>query len=131
VTTMLVLSARTLHAPFARRVEELSGQNPYACYQCGKCSAGCLFADHMDALPNQVLRLVQLGDESVLDLNAPWACAACLACEVRCPRGVDIARTMEALRQLALRAGRQPAALRLEPDHPQIALVGATRKVTS
>jgi heterodisulfide reductase subunit C2 len=131
MTGPLVLSRSALGAEFARRVEDLSGQNPYDCYQCGKCSAGCLFADHMDALPNQIIRLVQLGDASVLDLEAPWVCAACLACQVRCPKGVDIARTMEALRQLALRRGERSAALHLDRGHPQIALIGAFRKLTS
>jgi heterodisulfide reductase subunit C2 len=126
----LKLSRQTLGAHFTARVEELSGQNLYACYQCGKCSAGCLFADHMDALPNQVLRLVQLGDEAVLAMSAPWACAACLACQVRCPRGVDIGRIMEALRLLALRRGRRPVTLQLDHQRPQIALVGAFRKLT-
>lgn len=116
---------------FVAKVEELSGENLYACYQCGKCAAGCLFADHMDLLPNQVLRLVQLGDESVLSSKAPWVCASCLACQVRCPKGVDIAKVMEALRLLSLRKGE--TALRVEeipPGVPQIALVGATRKLT-
>lgn len=116
---------------FVAKVEELSGENLYACYQCGKCAAGCLFAEHMDFLPNQVLRLVQLGDEGILASQAPWVCASCLACAVRCPKGVDIAKVMEALRLLSLRKGE--TALRAEeipPGVPQIALVGATRKFT-
>lgn len=119
-----------LRAPFVQKVEELSGQNVYACYQCGKCSAGCLFAEHMDLLPNQVIRLVQLGDEAVLEARAPWVCAACLACSVRCPKGVDVARVMEALRQIVLRQGRSPVEVKLDREYPQIALVGAMRKVT-
>ncbi|MBC7318507.1 4Fe-4S dicluster domain-containing protein, partial [Candidatus Bipolaricaulota bacterium] len=106
------------------------GQNPFACYQCGKCSAGCLFAEHMDLLPNQVIRLVQLGDDSVLTAKAPWVCASCLACTVRCPKGVDIARIMEALRQLALRQGIKPVEVHVDRAFPQIALVGAYRKLT-
>jgi len=125
----LNLSQDGLAAPFVRKVEEISGQNLYACYQCGKCSAGCLFAGHMDALPNQVLRLVQLGDESALALSAPWVCAACLVCGVRCPKGVDIAKTMEALRLLALRRGISPVPVKLDRPYPQIALVGAYRKL--
>jgi len=118
-------------AEFAAKVEELSGENLYACYQCGKCAAGCLFADHMDLLPNQVLRLVQLSDVSVLSSRAPWVCASCLACAVRCPKGVDIAKVMEAIRLLSLRKGE--TGLRwaeIPPGVPQIALVGATRKLT-
>jgi heterodisulfide reductase subunit C len=126
----LRLSRESLEAAFVKKVEELSGQNPYACYQCGKCSAGCLFAEHMDFLPNQILRLVQLGNESVLWAKAPWVCATCLACAVRCPKGVDIARIMEALRQIALRRGVQPVEFKVDRPYPQIALVGAYRKVT-
>lgn len=126
----LSLSREGLLAPFVRKVQELSGQNPFACYQCGKCSAGCLFAEHMDLLPNQVIRLVQLGDDSVLTAKAPWVCASCLACTVRCPKGVDIARIMEALRQLALRQGIKPVEVHVDRAFPQIALVGAYRKLT-
>ncbi len=126
----LNLCRERLEGALPRKVEEISGQNPYACYQCGKCSAGCLFADHMDVLPNQVIRLVQLGDEGVAAFRAPWVCAACLACAVRCPRGVDIGKVMEALRVLALRRGLTPAPLNLGERYPQIALVGAFRKFT-
>lgn len=126
----LRLAKENLEAPFLKKVEEISGQNVFACYQCGKCSAGCLFGEHMDLLPHQVLRLLQLGDESVLSSQAPWVCAACLACTVRCPRGVDVARIMEALRHLALRQGISPVQIHLDRDFPQIALVGLFRKVT-
>ncbi|MBC7093807.1 4Fe-4S dicluster domain-containing protein [Candidatus Bipolaricaulota bacterium] len=126
----LRLSREALAAPFVGKVEELSGQNLSACYQCGKCAAGCLFTEHMDALPNQVLRRVQLGDESVLAASAPWACASCLACAVRCPKGVDVARVMEALRLLALRRGLPHLDPRATAGVPQIALVGAYRKLT-
>ncbi len=126
----LKLTKNQLDAPFALRVEGISGENPYACYQCGKCSAGCPFADYMDALPNQVLRLVQLGDASVLKLSAPWVCASCLACTVRCPKGVDIAKTMEALRLLSLRRGITPVQVKPDRAYPQIALIGAYRKLT-
>lgn len=120
-----------VESEFSRRVEKLSGENLYACYQCGKCAAGCLFADHMDLLPNQVLRLVQLSDEGVLSSRAPWVCASCLACAVRCPKGVDIAKVMEALRLVSLRKGETALPIgEIPPGIPQIALVGATRKLT-
>ena len=125
------VSAENLRA----RVEELSGESVFACYQCGMCSAGCPLTDEMDRLPSQVIRDLQLEDISLLDSNAMWVCASCLACEVRCPKGVDLAKLMEALRQLHLRK---------ELDHvsvddmthdeirklPQIALVASFRKKT-
>ncbi len=114
-----------------RRVEELSGEAVFACYQCGKCSAGCTFTSGMDLLPAEVMRLLQLGDERVLKSVSPWVCASCLACEVRCPKGVDIAKVMEALRLLDLRKGETGLRWReIPPGVPQIALVGATRKLT-
>ena len=38
-------------------VEELSGENLFACYQCGTCSAGCPFIEDMDLGPDEVIRL--------------------------------------------------------------------------
>jgi heterodisulfide reductase subunit C len=54
------------------------------------------------------MRLVQLGDrEAALTVNTPWVCASCLACSTRCPREVEIAGVMEALRILARRERRR------------------------
>ena len=55
------LSRQKIRDDFVRKVEELSGQKLLACYQCGKCSAGCPAAPEMDILPNQVIRYAQLG----------------------------------------------------------------------
>jgi len=118
-----------------KKVEELSGENLFACYQCGMCSAGCPLTEEMTLLPNQVIRQLQLDDWSVMDSNAMWICASCLACEVRCPKGVDLARVMEALRQIVLRRMIDQVELgrfsRSEiADLPQIALVANLRKKT-
>jgi len=117
------------------RVEELSGENVFACYQCGMCSAGCPLTDEMDRLPSQVIRDLQLDDPSLLESNAMWICASCLACEVRCPKGVDLAKLMEALRQIVLRKSIDNVSLDdMTRDEiralPQIALVAALRKKT-
>ena len=117
------------------RVEELSGENVFACYQCGMCSAGCPLTEQMDRLPSQVIRDLQLDDPSLLESNAMWVCASCLACEVRCPKGVDLAKLMEALRQIVLRATLDNVSLdEMTRDEirelPQIALVASLRKKT-
>lgn len=130
------LSSKQLRGDFIKRVAELSGQNIYQCYQCGKCSAGCPMASAMDILPNQVVRLVQLGlDEDITNSRTVWLCASCLTCAVRCPKGVDLARIMEALRQLTLRKSKnfiEPSQMPRETiaDLPQIALVSGFRKLT-
>ncbi len=55
-------------AAWVREIETLSEQTLLACYQCGRCSAGCPMVGEMDLLPNQVIRLAQLGMHSVLEL---------------------------------------------------------------
>lgn len=118
------------------RIAEISGQNPFLCMQCGTCSASCTGIGVMDLLPRQVVRLVQLGRPEALTCRAIWACSSCLTCTARCPRGIDIARLMEALRAVNLRAGREvlraegiPAALLAEV--PQMAVTCAFRKLSA
>ena len=95
----------TIDREFVRRIQEISDQKISDCYQCGRCTAGCPFAAFMDAPPSQVIRFKQLGmKDDVLKATGPWFCAACLVCQTRCPRGVDIPRLMEAVRTLHLRA---------------------------
>ena len=90
----------------ADEVRGNTGVNVARCYQCGKCSGGCPVAEHMDIMPRQVMRLVQLGlvDEA-LHTRAIWLCAGCDTCSSRCPKGVDIAKVMETLRIMAKERG--------------------------
>lgn len=120
-----------------QKVEEISCQNVYQCYQCGKCSAACPATPEMDMLPNQVIRYLQLGlDEKVFEANTPWICASCLQCMTVCPKGVDLARIMEAIRILELRKGRNRIEVReMSKEYlekaPQIALISGYRKFLS
>ena len=127
------ISIDKVRGPFVRQVEEISGQDLLACNQCGKCSAGCPVVAVMDLLPSQVIRMAQLGMEDVLDSSTIWICASCLTCATRCPKGVDLPRLMEALRQIALRRGVAKLDLdELPPELlrevPQLAIVGGFRK---
>jgi heterodisulfide reductase subunit C2 len=123
---------------FIDKVEALSNQELLACYQCGKCSAGCPMAKYMDILPHQMIRYAQLGlKEELLASESIWMCVSCLTCNTRCPKGVRIAEVIEAIRQVRLRTKRQ--------DHlhirqlsanalatlPPIAVIGALRKGSS
>jgi heterodisulfide reductase subunit C len=127
------ISIDKVRGPFVARVEEISGQDLLSCNQCGKCSAGCPVVAAMDLLPSQVIRMAQLGMEDVLECNTIWICASCLTCVTRCPKGVDLPRLMEALRQIALRQGVAKLDLSALPSEllkevPQLAIVGGFRK---
>jgi heterodisulfide reductase subunit C len=131
------LSRHKIRDDFVRKVEELSGQKLLACYQCGKCSAGCPAASEMDILPNQVIRYAQLGmKDELLSAESVWVCASCYTCNVRCPKGIKIAEVMEAVRQVLLRKRRDHVEVRKLTDKeragvPAIALVSSFRKSTS
>ncbi|MGQ4832573.1 MAG: 4Fe-4S dicluster domain-containing protein [Candidatus Asgardarchaeia archaeon] len=133
---MLKLPVKEEGLEFTKKIESISEQNVFACYQCGKCSAGCPMVSNMDLLPNQVIRLIQFGDERVLESKTIWICATCYTCSIRCPKGIDIARVMEALRITALRKHKvdflKYKELPVEDlkNMPQIALVSASRKYT-
>ncbi len=137
MSTRTVISRRTLRSAFVARVEALSGQKLLACYQCGKCSAGCPVVSRMEILPNQIIRYAQLGLEAeLLASDAIWICASCMTCNVRCPKGVKIAEVMEAVRQIMLR--KRKDRLRIEKlsaeeleSVPPIALIASFRKSTS
>jgi heterodisulfide reductase subunit C len=122
---------------FIRKVEEISGQNIGLCYQCGTCSGGCPNATDVDLLPRQLMRRVQLGmGEPLLTARTPWVCASCLACTARCPRGIDLAKVMEAIRLITLRENIDHVRLselskETIAELPQMALISSFRKHTA
>ncbi len=129
------VSSSRLHSSLVQRVEMISGQRVLECNQCGKCSAGCPVASSMDMLPSQVIRLVQLGLDEALDAQAIWVCASCFTCATRCPKGVDLARVMEALRQIHLRRGEEllspdDISPRVLSDVPAMGLIAGFRKMS-
>lgn len=77
-----------------------------ACYQCGNCSAGCPAAFTFDYVPNQVMRMLQVGMvDEVLSSEAVQNCIQCLTCTARCPRSIDIAGIFEDLKTIAVAKG--------------------------
>ncbi|MCF8053022.1 MAG: 4Fe-4S dicluster domain-containing protein [Desulfobacterales bacterium] len=121
--------------PFFEQMELLCGDDFYKCYQCGSCASSCPMTEHMEASPRKIMHLVRFGlGEKLAQLNTFWVCATCLCCQVNCPRGIDVARVMEALRTRTLRQKKdylEPSRQRIAPvsEYPQIALVGAFRKL--
>ncbi len=131
------ISQRKIKDPFVAKVQELSGQNLLACYQCGKCSAGCPAVSQMDILPNQIIRYAQLGlKDELLQSKSIWICASCMTCNARCPKGINIAEVIEAIRQILLRKREDYLKIEELSDEektklPPIAMVSSMRKFTS
>ncbi len=114
-----------------------SGVNPRKCMRCGKCSASCPAYDEMEFHPHQFVNMVESGDiEPLLASESLYKCLSCFACIERCPRGVEPAKLVEAVRLAAVRkqganhmtANDIPALL--DAELPQQAIVSAFRKYT-
>ena len=115
----------------------MSGVNPKKCMRCGKCSATCPAYDEMEYHPHQFVNMVETGDiEALMNSKSIYKCLSCFACIDRCPRGVEPAKLVEAVR---LSVVRKQGANHLTPDMipamldedlPQQAIVSAFRKYT-
>lgn len=86
------------------------------CYQCGKCTAGCVLAEEMDFPPNYIIRLLQTDTpenfEKVLRSKAIWLCLNCENCVARCPMEIGIPHIMDYMRELSLQQKKQHPAAR-------------------
>ncbi len=114
-----------------------SGVNPRKCMKCGKCSATCPAYDEMEYHPHQFVSMVNSGDiEPLLKSDSLYKCLSCFACIDRCPRGVEPAKLVEAVKLAVIRQQGQnhlkahdvPAML--DEETPQQLLVSAFRKYT-
>lgn len=112
-----------------------SGVNPLRCMRCGKCSGTCPSYDEMEYHPHQFVYMVETGDiEPLLESKSLYKCLTCFACVDRCPRNVEPAKLVEALRLMFIRRQGEnhltpddiPALL--DEEIPQQALVSALRK---
>ena len=133
MTQKIVLTEENVQ--FLNKISELSDQIITQCDQCGTCSGSCPMVEEMDITPSQMMRMVQLGRQEVLETKAMWICASCFACTVRCPRGLDLSKIAEALRQVTLRQAIDYLDIKNIPDDeieriPQIALVSCGRNFT-
>ena len=113
----------------------ISGVNPRKCMRCGKCSGTCPSYDEMEYHPHQFVYMVENGEiEPLLKSKSIYKCLSCFACVERCPRDVEPAKLVEAIRLAVI---RQQGENHLKPetipevlneDLPQQAIVSAFRK---
>ena len=120
-----------------KEVIRRSGVNPRKCMKCGKCSGTCPAYNEMEYHPHQFVYMVETGDiEPLLNSKSIFKCLTCFACIDRCPRGVEPAKLVEAVRLEVIRkqgenhltANEIPQIL--DEDMPQQAIVTAFRKYT-
>ena len=117
------------------QILRISGVNPLKCMRCGKCSATCPSYEEMEYHPHQFVAMVTKGDiDRLMASPSIYKCLSCFACVERCPRGVDPAAVVEAIRTMA---ERRQGGTYFSPDEvpekidgsvPQQALVSAFRK---
>ena len=81
-----------------------SGVNVLKCMRCGKCSGTCPSYDEMEYHPHQFVYMVEKGDiEKLMASDSIYKCLTCFACVERCPRNVEPAKVVEAVRLAAVR----------------------------
>jgi len=119
------------------QIIRISGVNPLKCMKCGKCTATCPNYDEMEYHPHQFVYMVEHGEiDKLMASESIYKCLTCFACVERCPRGVEPAKLIEAVRVEAIRrqgcnhlkADDIPA--KIDDDMPGQALMMATRKYT-
>lgn len=119
----------------SEEILRISGVNPRKCMKCGKCSATCPAYDQMEYHPHQFVSMVQKGRiDELMNSKSIYMCLSCLACLERCPRNVEPAKLIEAVRLAVVRqqgkshmtANDVPE--KWDPDLPQQAIVTAMRK---
>ncbi len=119
------------------QILRMSGVNPLKCMRCGKCTATCPSYDEMEYHPHQFVYMVETGNiDPLMKSDSIYKCLTCFACVDRCPRDVEPAKLIEALRLTVIRekgANRLTAddiPSRLDEEMPQQAIVSAMRKYT-
>ena len=117
------------------QILRISGVNPSKCMRCGKCSGTCPSYDEMEYHPHQFVYMVESGDiEPLMESKSLYKCLTCFACVDRCPRNVEPAKLVEAVRLMVIRQQGQnhlkpddiPA--QVDEDTPQQLLMSALRK---
>lgn len=116
-------------------IKRISGVNPRKCMKCGKCTASCPAYDEMEFHPHQFVDMVETGRiDELMASRGIELCLSCFACVERCPRSVEPAKLIEAVRLAVIRQQGgdllKPEQIpeQLEENLPQQAITSAFRK---
>ena len=124
-----------MNKQLSEEITRIAGVNPRKCMKCGKCSGTCPAYDEMEYHPHQFVYMVENGEiDKLMKSDSIYKCLSCFACVDRCPRGVEPAKLVEALRLSVI---REKGANHLTPndipnliddDMPQQEIMSAMRK---
>ena len=116
-------------------IKRISGVNPRKCMKCGKCTASCPAYDEMEFHPHQFVDMVENGRiDELMASKGIYTCLSCFACVERCPRSVEPAKLIEAVRLAVIcQQGKdhlKPEQIPqlLDEELPQQAITSAFRK---
>ena len=109
---------------YAKEIEQIrreSGAKPELCVVCGKC--------------HQFAQMILRGElDELMNSRGIYKCMSCFTCSERCPRGVEPAKLVEAVRIAVIRRQDsnhmkpEDVPAKLDPELPQQAIVSAFRK---
>ncbi len=86
---------------FIRQTKKISGSSVKECVQCGECTAICSLSPENKPFPRKELIWAGWGLKSKLMGNLDiWLCHQCGDCSAHCPRGINPADVLAALRQI-------------------------------
>ncbi len=114
-----MIDSRTLDPNFKFLIaSEPGGENIKKCFSCGTCTAGCPVREVTDRYnPRKIIRMALLGmKEAVLSSPFIWLCSSCYTCFERCPQDVRIPELMNAIKNIAVRQGHLPPAMKTQLD---------------
>ncbi len=114
-----MIDSRTLDPEFKFLIAaEPGGENIKRCFSCGTCTAGCPVREVTDRYnPRKIIRMALLGmKKEVLSSQFIWLCSSCYTCFERCPQDVRIPELMNAIKNIAVREGYLPRAMKTQLD---------------
>jgi len=114
-----MIDSRTLDPDFRLLIaKEPGGEHIKRCFSCGTCTAGCPVREVTDRYnPRKIIRMAILGmKKEVLSSQFIWLCSSCYTCFERCPQDVKIPELMNAIRNIAVREGYIPPAMKMQLD---------------
>jgi heterodisulfide reductase subunit C len=114
-----MIDSKTLDSKFKFLIaSEPGGENIKKCFSCGTCTAGCPVREVTDRYnPRKIIRMALLGmKKEVLSSQFIWLCSSCYTCFERCPQDVRIPELMNAIKNIAVREGYLPPAMKIQLD---------------